>query len=185
MNFSDKYKYLFMLYVYEKGMLKKIDDTMITNQVGSLELKNGISNYFELLNDVYEDRLSGQLKEEYDYYMSMDLQELISNNLKDRVQDFLERTYKLLLFPDLSNKFYYYGPININYVAPSDSIVLGFYYNEFETEETFSVEKHNRNEEIICDSLNYIQEKIGPSIGKKIAVIKFNEISKKKNNSRR
>ena len=84
------------------------------------------------------------------------------------------------MFPNVEEKFYFYGPINYNYVAPRDSIVLGFNYREFDIPEENFDELHSKQEDYICDLLNYIQEKLAPQAGYNVAVLKYNEISKKK-----
>ena len=179
---EEKYKYLFMKYIYKKLNLqeieKKISDNNIKNQE-ELE-QNTISKYFVLLNNVNIEKLTGSLKEKFDYYFSMSLDELCSSNLTVEINSFLEDTYKLLLFPDISIPYYYYGPINYKYMAPSDSIVLGFCYNEFDIPNDNFDEIHFQRETFLDNCLNLIQYEIASKAGFKVAIIKYNEFMKTK-----
>ena len=139
-----------------------------------------LSKYFSLVNNVDISRLTKEMKDKYEYYFSLSHEEIVSNNLQNEVNEFLENSYKLVLFPNVEEKFYFYGPINYNYVAPRDSIVLGFNYCEFNIPEENFDELHSKQDGYICDLLNYIQERLAPQAGYNVAVLKYNEISKKK-----
>ena len=177
---SDKYKTLFFNYIYNKLNLNSIENELLSNGIQPIDQVDNISKYFGLLNNVNEEVLTGDLLEKYKYYMSMEIDNLVSDEMRDEVNNFLESTYRLLLFRDSSNPYYYYGPINYSYMAPYDSVVLSFYYNEFGTEESYSDEWHYKNMSLIVDMANNIQEKIGPSNSMKVSVIMYNEFSSKK-----
>lgn len=176
MSMNDKYKYMFMKYLYNKIGLKEVENRLLSSGIKTLDFGSyDISKYFTLVNRVNYMALTGNLKEKYDYYFSLSIEELCSSSMQDELNKFFDETYKILLFPNVDDKYVYYGPINYNYMVPRDSIVLGFYHNEFDLDGDNFDEEHFMNEQLICDNLNFIQYELGPKINMKIAVIKYNE----------
>ena len=174
---EERYKYEFLKFMYEKLKLDVIEKEIEKNGISYIDadisgLYPDLSKYFSLVNNVDISRLTKEMKDKHE--------EIVSNNLQNEVNEFLENSYKLVLFPNVEEKFYFYGPINYNYVAPRDSIVLGFNYREFDIPKENFDELHPKQEDYICDLLNYIQEKLAPQAGYNVAVLKYNEISKKK-----
>ena len=182
---EERYKYEFLKFICEKLKLDVIEKEIEKNEISYIDtdirgLYPDLSKYFSLVNNVDISRLTKEMKDKYEYYFSLSHEEIVSNNLQNEVNEFLENSYKLVLFPNVEEKFYFYGPINYNYVAPRDSIVLGFNYCEFNIPEENFDELHSKQDGYICDLLNYIQERLAPQAGYNVAVLKYNEISKKK-----
>lgn len=181
---SEKYKYMFLKYIYEKLDLKSIESNVEQQGINFLDYKieglfPEISKYFNLANSVDDSRLSPDLKEKYNDYFSLPIETLNEEKNRNEIFDFLEKTYKLMLFPNIEENFCFYGPINYNYVAPRDCVVLGFNYYEFDIEENNFDKIYENREEFICDQLNYIQEVLSEKAGINVAVLKYNEFVKK------
>ena len=176
---KEKYKYMFMKYLYNKLGLKQLEDNLINSGIKMQELDSKeISRFFKILNNVDEGILTGELLEKYNYYFSLEFNTLCIPEIEKEVFKFINETYKLLLFTKTDAKYLYYGPLNYKYMAPSDAIVLGFYYKEFDIDvgdEEFR-KIHFKNEVLVANNLNYVQNVLGPENNMKIAVIKYNEI---------
>lgn len=182
---EERYKYEFLKFLYEKLKLNTIEKKLESAKISCINdgvsgLYSEISKYFSLVNKVDTSRLTSEMQDKYKYYFSLSHQEIIDNGLQEEMNKFLEDSYKLILFPNIKEKFVFYGPINYNYVAPRDSIVLGFNYCEFSVSNENFEEEHSRQENFICDILNYIQESLAQQAGLNVAVLKYNEFSKKK-----
>lgn len=186
---EDRYKYEFLKFLYKKLNLSEIEEELGNKKIHCIDddiegLYPDLSKYFSLVNNVDIDRLPKEMKDKYEYYFSLSSQEIIKKGLQNEVNNFLEDSYKLILFPNIKESFCFYGPINYKYVAPRDCIVLGFNYYEFDVPTEDFDELHSKKEKYVCDLLNYIQEKIAPQAGYNVAVLKYNEFSKKKNKKR-
>lgn len=182
---KEKYKYMFLRYISNKINLKDYENKLVMNGISSIEepidgLYPQISKYFSLVNNVDDSRLSDDMKKEYQHYFSKPLEELATKGLEEQINKFLEKSYPMLLYPNIQEKFCFYGPINYKYAAPRDCVVLGLNYNEFDISDQNFDEIHLRNNKLICDMLNYIQEEVSKEIGINIAVLQYNEFSKKK-----
>lgn len=182
---EERYKYEFLKFICEKLKLDVIEKEIEKSGISYIDddisgLYPDLSKYFSLVNNVDISRLSDDMKDKYKYYFSLSHEEIVSNNLQNEVNEFLQNSYKLVLFPNIKEKFFFYGPINYKYVAPRDSIVLGFNYCEFDIPKENFDELHSKQDGYICDLLNYIQERLAPQAGYNVAVLKYNEISKKK-----
>lgn len=182
---KERYKYEFMKYLYNKLDLKNIENKIIEQEIVNIDedvvgLYKDISKYFSLVNNVDESMLPEQMKQQYNYYFSMNGDELENRKLKKELNNFLESTYKYLLYPNINEKFCFYGPLNYKYVAPRDAIVLGFNYCEFNLEDENFDQIHLKKDEFICNILNYIQDELSNKTGLNIAVLKYNEYSIKK-----
>ncbi|MBQ9071726.1 MAG: hypothetical protein IJY25_01025 [Bacilli bacterium] len=182
---QEKYKYMFLKYIYNKLNLEKIENEITKRDIKPIDdevdgLYKNISKYFSLVNKVDESRLSTELKNQYNNYFSLPLEMLIEEKMQNEVFNFLESTYKIMLFPNIKENHCFYGPLNYKYVAPRDSIVLGFNYEEFDIPEENFDELYSKQEEFISGMINYIQFGLAEEEQKTIAVIKYNEYSKKK-----
>jgi hypothetical protein len=176
---------MFLKYISDKLNLKKYDNELMSNEISSIDepidgLYEEISKYFSLVNYVDVSRLSGDMKKQYEYYFSLSLDELNNENIQNVIYDFLEKSYKILLFPNIQEKYCFYGPLNYRYVAPRDCVVLGLNYNEFDIPDDNFDDVHSKNEQLICDISNYIQENSLKETGINIAILQYNEFSKKK-----
>lgn len=158
--------------IYNELNLNEIDKTLLAQHVPCKKMNNHgkypiLSRYFVLVNDVTLNRLTEEEKSTLINYM-----ENINNpSVKKQTYDFLRKNKLKLLLPETTEPYLYWGPTSFEYMAPSDAIVLGFHYIEFDSE-THSLEK----EEMIQKCLNNIQEERSESVGYKVSVIKYNEI---------
>ena len=184
---QEKYKYMFFKYICVKLNLfefdKKIEDYGINNINEEIEgMYKDLSKYFSLVNKVDDTRLTGDLRKQYEYYFSLPIEQLYNLQIQNDVFKFLESTYKIMLFPNIKENHCYYGPLSYNYLAPRDSVVLGFNYYEFDIpDENFDKLHYERNV-FLCQMINHIQITLSQQIGIPITIIKYNEYSKKKVN---
>ena len=153
---EERYKYEFLKFLYEKLKLNAIEKKLESAKISCINdgvsgLYSEISKYFSLVNKVDTSRLTSEMQDKYKYYFSLSHQEIINNGLQEEMNKFLEDSYKLILFPNIKEKFVFYGPINYNYVAPRDSIVLGFNYCEFNIPEENFDELHSKRKAYVCD----------------------------------
>lgn len=181
----EKYKYMFLKYIYNKLDLKQIETSLEQQGINFVDdeidgLYTNISKYFSLVNEVDESRLSKELTEKYNYYFSQSIEKLSEKELEDEVFEFLEASYKTMLFPNIKEKICFYGPLNYKYAAPRDCVVLGLNYCEFDISEDNFDELYSRRQSFICNVLNYIQENLADKAGINVAVLQYNEFSKKK-----
>lgn len=184
---ENNYKYFVFKNIYEKLGLSEIENDLVKKGIKYLEytseeneLYRTISKFFLLKNSVDISSLNDDESENFKKYFSLPIDTITNNtSLLNEVYDYIEKTYKKILFPKIDENHCYYGPINMNYVAPRDSIVLGFEYYEFEIEENFD-EIHETQQGIICDALNNIQFNLAPKAGYIVAVLKYNELYDRK-----
>lgn len=182
---KERYKYEFMKYIYNKLGLNLLEEQIIDYGVSAVDdniegLYKDISKYFSLVNNVDESGLPHDMREKYDYYFSMTSDDISANNLQEEVYDFLESSYKHLLYPNISQNFCFYGSLNYKYIAPRDSIVLGFHYREFDLDDKNFDELYLKQDGFVSDMLNNIQDDLSEKTGLNIAVLKYNEYSKAK-----
>lgn len=180
---DENYKFMFMKYIYDKLNLKQVEAYLEEQGVNFIDedingLYKNISKYFSLVNSVDESKLSKDLSEKYNYYFSQAIENLLEKELE--VFDFLEKTYKTLLFPNIEDNICFYGPLNYKYAAPRDSIVLGFNYYEFDIPELNFDELYYKKQVVVCNVINHIQQELAKQAGVNVAVLKYNEFSKKK-----
>lgn len=171
----DNYKYIFFKYIYEKLKLKDVEKQLIEENVNSLNVVTDdkydiISKYFFLLNRVDIEKLSDEQLEKFHKYFSKDIRDFNEVETKEVIQ-FIEETYSLMLFPDTTSKYVYYGPIDDNYICPKDAIALGLYYDAFGDYDDFELENK------LASIINYIQFDLTKNMNYKVAVIPFNQMT--------
>lgn len=169
----NNYKYLFFKKLYNYLGLKEMEQTLIKEKINSLEVISNekydiISNYFFLLNDVNINNLNKVQLDKFHLYFSKEVKYLKEDELKE-IYEFIDDTYKLLLFPNADSNYVYYGPINDNYSCPKDAIAIGLYYDAFGEYDDFEVKNK------LADVINYIQFNLAKKINEKVAVISFNQ----------
>ncbi len=175
---EEKYDYLFVKYLYDKLSLdeseKKVEEKGIIPYYADLEE----NKFFCILNKGNLERLSEDEKKKLEFFGLINYTDIMQNaNLKEDLYSFLENTYKKFYFDDTEEITYnYYGPIDFEYMAPSDAIVLGFDYRKAVPEEEGILydELLEKNDETICDELNHIQNS-AEALGLKVAVIRRDE----------
>ncbi len=173
MNATDNYKYLLFKGLYNYLNLNEIENKISNNikplNVVSNEDYDIISKYFFLKNNVNVDKLNKEENEFFNYYFKKDIKECSDSELR-AMNDFIKNTYKRTIFPDVSDDYVYYGPINDEYLCPKDSIVIGIYY-DLSNENDFEIENQ------VSDIANYIQFEVANNKKLKIAVVAFNQFS--------
>lgn len=135
------YRKLFTEYIVQKLELNKYDkeleesilkfyttpkeDMDVYQYFSSEELK-----YFYIRNNIYIERLTDE-----NIKFLRDKIEKKNYDLDDETKELIENTYKKVIYEgnieDGKKYITLYGPNNRNYLAPSDSIVIGFRYDEF------------------------------------------------------
>lgn len=182
---EEKYKYVFFKYIYDKLNLEYYEKDLQKYDINPIEqdiegLYKDISRYFSLLNNVNDKNLTEEQRKKYNYYFSLPIEKILDKSLENEINVFLEETYEKMLFPDIKEDHYYYGPLNNKYLVPKDSVALGFNYCEFDIEDENFSEKHLYKERVICRLLNNIKLILAKQIGMKISTIRYNEYSFKK-----
>lgn len=177
---EEKYKYIFLRKICYNLGLGDIESQLKINNIqpNTVDVEHMAYSYFTLENKMSIDKFTHDQRKQYEYYFSKPIEELLND---ENVSNFLEETYKIVLFPKTEDNYVFYGPLNYHYLAPKDSIVLGFNYVEFDFnyEGDFD-EAHYERETIINNLLNKVQDELAPNKNLKVAVIKYNEYSKKK-----
>lgn len=136
-------------------------------------IKHVTPKYIMLENDIHLENLSkeGRKKLE-DYMLVLDDQNI---PLMNEIYTFLDNIKLKLLIPDTPDRYLYYGPVSFEYMAPRDSIVLGVHYQEYT--EPYNEMLHDQIQDFIIDTLNYLQDEVGPQHNLPVAAIAYNEIS--------
>lgn len=175
---KDKLKIILNKYIYEKLELGNVEQEIIGSGVTAKEVVNDenldlASSYFFLMNDIYLERLDEvEMKSLESYINNIDFHNIILSN--DLIK-FIEENISKLLLPNTNESYISYCGAGLDYIAPSDSIVLAFHYikNLNNSEENI-----DRQEELIYEKMNYIQSVLSPSKQMKVAVLIFDEIVK-------
>ncbi len=175
MNEINNYKYMFFKWIYDSLNLQVIEKQLEDKKIKPLSIESDekydvISKYFFLLNDLNTEALSPEELQYFHTYFSKDINTLTVQEIKS-MQEFIAKTYSLLLFPSVSSKYVYYGPISDNYISPRDSVAIGLYYDAFGDYDDFEVENN------LAEIINHIQFDLAQKIGEKISVIPFNQIT--------
>lgn len=184
---ENNYKYFVFKYIYEQLGLNQIEQELLNKGILPLDYQNEdddqykeLSKFFILKNNVDIKTLTPEEQELFKQYFSLSISNINNNpTLLNEINSYIQKTFQKVLFPKIEENHLYYGPINMNYVAPRDSIVLGFEYYEFKIEENFD-EVHEKQQRIICEALNDIQFNLAQKLGICVAVIKYNEFYEKK-----
>ena len=132
MNLEEKYRLIFFNYLYNLIDLKKYENYLEEHGIEYITNENIMcpeeivcrkySKYFYLLNVVDINNLTFR---EIDILKKINIDDI--NN--DNVKQFLEKTYKRVLFTDEGE--IYYGPMmNDDFKAKSTDIALGIKYDE-------------------------------------------------------
>jgi len=170
MKIEEKIKYQYTKILYESLSLKTAEEYLKENGIKAKEIKGDqslkIGEYFFLYNKVTLDRLS---EEEKKYLEDSFKEEIIEINKKENIEEineFLLVNIPRILFPEIESKYIHYGQtIDPLRVIPTDSICLVCHYIRFEGDSI-------KNQEIVNNVLNYIQEEFI-----KIYKVKFSTIA--------
>ena len=178
------YNKLLIEFLIEKYYLKEVDKELEKRkdsfpEVPSSEkdlyqsLSEGYLKYFYLRNNIYIERLNN---EQLNYLFSI----YQSNNLELTPQNrqFISDTYLKLILESPNEKEINinYGPDNIKYYKPSNSIIIGVRYNQFQNihtdENTFSL-----LEDKLHILTNFLEYRIKKEIDIPFNIIEYNEYS--------
>ena len=170
---EDKYEYMFFKYIYEKLNLKELDEKLSSEKVRLYDPKNvdkRVSLYFGLLNRGSFDALTEEEKNKAQELFSHEYEELLTEPLYSELKAFFDRTYKKYFFDSIESDYTYYGPAEINYLAPSDAIAFSINYTMFDNEDEIF-----RRNKVLADTANYIQKELAKKSNMKLAAIIYNE----------
>lgn len=136
-------------------------------------IRHVIPKYLVLENGIHLENLSKEERKKLeDYMLVLDDQNI---PLMNEIYTFLDNIKLKLLIPDTPDRYLYYGPVSFEYMAPRDSIVLGVHYQEYT--EPYNEMLHDQIQDFIIDTLNYLQDEVGPQHNLPVAAIAYNEIS--------
>lgn len=172
---KDKAKLLFSKIIYKKMELDIIEQEIINSNIKCKDVVNNdnydiVSKYFFLMNDVNLNKLTEYEKFKLeDYISNIDFQNIV---ISSDLLNFLEEIMYKVLLPDTTEKYLSYYGTGYEYMAPSDSIVLGFHYIKYMNNDDYNIKLQNK---IICEKMNYIQGVMGPSKQMKVSVLVFDE----------
>ena len=172
---EDKYEYMFFKYIYEKLNLKELDEKLSNEKVRLYDSKNvdkRISPYFGLLNRGTFDAFTEEEMNKVNELFSHEYEELLVEPLYTELKSFFEKTYKKYFFDNNRSDYIYYGPTEMQYLAPSDAIALSINYTKFDNEDEMF-----RKNEVLANMGNYIQEELSEKSNMKLAVIIYDEFS--------
>jgi len=185
------YRELFTKYIINKLGLKNYDNKLENSDLEFLKIEPGEMdiyqyfssdklNYFYIRNNIYLEKLT---EEEKQFLKELsDEQEMTME-----VEEFIERTFKKLIFEDISRnvdsnskRVIMYGPDSSNFMADNDALVIGLRYNEFAKN---GVDSGNVGELYVKQLvylekfLNEMKQELYGTIDAPIAIIKYNEFS--------
>lgn len=195
LNENDKNNYLKLYSLYnellycfliKKLELKKYDDMISNSFVGFTKVEEKdmdiyqylSSNYLRFLyirNNIYIERLTS---EEINKLLSF------SNNYNsEEVLDFINNTYKKVMFesPDGTTM---YGPDNLRFIKPSNSIMIGIRHNAFyireNEDENIWENKYEEKERYLNLFIPELERQLNNKGLGKVFVIEYNDFSIKK-----
>lgn len=195
LNENDKNNYLKLYSLYnellycfliKKLELKKYDDMISNSFVGFTKVEEKdmdiyqylSSNYLRFLyirNNIYIERLTS---EEINKLLSF------SNNYNsEEVLDFINNTYKKVMFesPDGTTM---YGPDNLRFIKPSNSIMIGIRHNAFyireNEDENIWENKYEEKERYLDLFVPELERQLSNKGLGKVFVIEYNDFSIKK-----
>lgn len=161
--------------------LSNIEEEIVNCGLKEKEIVNNenydiISKYFFLKNDIYLERLSQKellfLEEQL---KTIDYSDIY---ITDELSKFLLDRIKTILLPNSNEKYLSYNGTGERFLAPSDAIVFAFHYLKYLDLDEELIEKQ---ENVLYEKLNYIQNVIAPSKNMKVAILVFDELVNEKN----
>lgn len=173
-----KYEYMFFKIIFKKLNLSELERKLESEKIKPYDEKNmndRISKYFALLNRGTSINFTEEESEIFNYYFSKEINELTVEPLYSEVESFIMKTYEKYFFSEAKEQYIYYGPASFEYMAPTDSIALGINYQKYGF--NYSDKELERQEGVIVDMLNYIQNDLAKISGIKLSAIAYNEIA--------
>lgn len=189
MQMEDKYKLLFLRFLYIFLDLKQNEKNLIDKGIEALNNDNSEYSdlkYFSILNDGEIDVLTEEEKEILNKMEIVKVEDFIERaDLYQYYHDFLLSTYKRFFFSKVEEvEPIYYGAPSYETYAPNDAIALGINYRKFAD----SIESNNNYDESLMLQDNIVGQEIDNIQNKaeklllKCAVIKKDEIVLSQNN---
>lgn len=141
-------------------------------------------NYFYIRNDLYLNNLD---ENELNFIRKKVKDN--DNNLDDKTEEFIKKTYKKVIQKDKDkpyNKFYV--PFNSNYLERSDKLILGFRYDEFNSDGLTDDEWDELHEQQINDKFQALMEltlEMNKINNDEVKILEFNDFNTYKNDRRK
>lgn len=188
-----KYSELFNKYLYQKTKLIDYDNKIKSSELSFLSvneeemdlyqyLSHDIFRYFYVRNNYYIERLSNEEKE---FVMDKFLRN--ESDLDQETFEFIEKTYKKVIYEYVRNDGRIYdinfGPNSGMFLAPNNFLVLGFRYDEFNSQGKSDDEwADNNNKQLLYldDVMTEIERELSSVLGIGVAIIKYDGFSAKK-----
>lgn len=192
-NLYNLYRKLFTEYIIKKIKLDKYDNEVkesvlkfyevpkeemdVYQYFSSEELK-----YFYIRNNIYIERLTDEELKFLKNKIEKDNYDLDSDT-----RDIIENTYQKVIYEgnieDDKKYITLYGPNNRSYLAPSDSIVIGFRYDEFfedGLEDEIWRIRHLKQVEYLDKIFSELKEENSNFFKEDIKIFKYSQFSVKK-----
>lgn len=185
----EKYYQLFLKYLLEKIPLKDYDELLKESEldfkVVSKEemdiyqyLSSSLFNYFYIHNNVYIERLTDLEKKTLQQITKQD------EPLTEEARKFIEKTYKrcVLEGQNITEREYVnFGPQSPQFYQPSNSIIIGFRYDEYEqdvnqTDEEWDIRNQQR-EDFLLPFLEKIEKEFDQKLPVPIRIIWYDDES--------
>lgn len=142
-------------------------------------LSSGFLNYFYVRNNIHLERLDN---DEYNFLINKLLN--VDDSLDEKSELFIDKTIKKVLSESLDGEYEInYGPSNSKFYAPTNSLVIGFRYDEFNNEGVSDEVWDNNHEKQIDDIFQtFLDLEIQAETFKlmPVKIIQYNEYSVKK-----
>lgn len=185
------YMDLFYMYLVKKTNIIQYDNQLNDNNFVPVEdiekdfyqmFSNKFLKFFYIRNNLYIDRLSNV---DIDFLGN----KLLKNNFNfgEEEEKFIERTYKKLIFENVTGDYnpnfnINFGPNNPKFYAPVNSLVVGIRYDD-ELDDNYSdisIEKKLTEISIIEKMISEVSEKMSQMLSVPVAIIHYNSDSIKK-----
>ncbi len=184
------YRYFLTEYLLRKLLLKKFDEEVSNSGLEFLPIKENsmdiyqlfsspILQFFYVRNDLY---LSRMTEEERNFFKSRIRERNIV--IDEEISAFIEKTYQKVIFKDVfhngSSCMAFYGPENLNFSAPNNSIVIGFRYDEFNmnglSEDDWQ-SRYDKQSYFSYSLLKRMNEELKDKLKVPVIVIKYSDFS--------
>ena len=169
-------------YLIKKTEIKKYDNLLKEDSHNFISIKykdmdiyqrlaSNYLKYFYIRNNLHLDRLT---KEENLYLNKKD------NIFDDKACEFIENTFKKVIFEDFDDYLINYGVIAKGTLAPSNALVIGVRYDEFNLNGMSDVEwdlNYQEQTKILNKIVETLESNIKNSLNINCKIIKYNRYS--------
>lgn len=181
------YNNFLIQYIMKKFHLINVDMEMIKHKERFAEVPyddqdlyqksaNGYLKYLYLRNNLYVERLTS---EEKNYFLSLYNQGI--NELNDNIENNIEKTYLKVILenPNENDIFINYGPDNMKFMAPTNSLVIGIRCNEFSSLSSNDTDLYLKTISDLQMTKRFLEASIKSKFNIPTTVIIYNEYSVK------